>query len=655
VCYEREFCAHISIRKPGCGDDQMRLDEQLLLETYIDPLVAVDKEGTILFANEAALRLWGPVGEKKCHEFIYNRNSRCPLCVRDDLRANGWSKTVRRCRFIRDKDGNDIERYAVVTPYVSIASNKSHVEIYAPVPEAICATRAIMAFGEMIEESTDANHIMRKLVEFLSSNESNLRCRTRCYRLESVNNYPGVLRLRFRDNRPDPPPYVEDIDQRVIQRQTTAQFDASFACIDHNRWFILTPDPQRVTAFKIHFRALPRDNQQKLWDADLAIAQQLITLYLYDKQQDNIVTIFKEARPHTFLDIPIRTRQKIYGKISITLWPNSLLFYREHIEELRLIENFVSRRLAAIESLEETKAAVAQNVIHEVSQPAFAGLASMEALRRRDRENGRTARDEQVDYYLKKNVECSLKMVAFLNDRGRITEEIPSFADTPTNFLSDVVAPVVNLTRFGIYEKYLRDSGEKMDSSELEDIPTQRFRSSKLVKSVFDGVISEISYSGQCDEVNVYIEKYRLQQVLYNLLNNALKYKGWGCDYRLSIQYRSEMTTQEKDLFSDYFVIDITDQGYGVEQGEEELIFDLCTQGKNARKVSRVPGTGRGLYVCRAILRGVGGEVFVQNLRSPTVFRVLIPRECRFDDWLTKLGDVKERTQEIMRRFTEGR
>jgi hypothetical protein len=31
----------------------------------------------------------------------------------------------------------------------------------------------------------------------------------------------------------------------------------------------------------------------------------------------------------------------------------------------------------------------------------------MEALRRRDIENGRTAEDERVDYYLKKNVECS--------------------------------------------------------------------------------------------------------------------------------------------------------------------------------------------------------------------------------------------------------
>jgi len=182
-----------------------------------------------------------------------------------------------------------------------------------------------------------------------------------------------------------------------------------------------------------------------------------------------------------------------------------------------------------------------------------------------------------------------------------------------------------------------------------------KFRTLGFVKSVFDSVTYEISYSENCDEVSVYIEKYRLQQVLYNLLNNALKYKGWGCDYRLSIQYHSGMTGQEMELFSHYFVIDVTDQGYGVDEGEQEMIFGLCVQGKHARKVSKVPGTGRGLYVCREILRGVGGEVFVHYLRSPTVFRLLIPKECRYDDWVGKLRHVKERTRDVMRRLREGK
>ncbi|MBW7988464.1 MAG: hypothetical protein FVQ84_00350 [Planctomycetes bacterium] len=623
------------------------------LNKYIDPVVAVDEKYAIFFANEEAIRLWGSVSGKKCHEFIYKRGSKCPLCVKKDLEANGWSKTERRCRFIKDKNNNDIECYAIVTPYEMNPSDKCHLEMFTPVPGAIRGTRAIMGFAEELEKLRDPNEIFRALVEFLSSDKTDLKCRTRCYSLEQSNHNEG-LRLIFHDHRMDTHPYLDDIGHRVMNRQPTSQFNASFACLDQKVWFLLTPEPQKVDAFKIHFRAKNRDNQENLWDADPFIARQLITLYLYDRIQDGIATIFKDPRPHTFLDIPIYTKKKAYGKLSITLWENSFLFYREHIEELCLIEKFVTRRLAAIESLDETRSAVSQNVIHEVAQPAFAGLSSMEALRRRDRDNGRTARDEQVDYYLKKNVECSLKMVAFLNDRGRITEDIPSFSDTTTNFLSDVVAPVVNLTRFGIYEKYLRDSGEKMNPSELEDIQEPRFKSSESVKSVFGGIIYEISYGGRCDEVEVYIEKYRLQQVVYNLLHNALKYKGHGYHYMVRIQYRPTLTVKETELFADYYVIDVTDQGYGVERGEQEKIFRLFKQGINARKVSNLPGTGRGLYVCRAILRGVGGEVFVQNMRSPTVFRVLIPRECRFDDWLSKLEDFKGRTREIMRLLREG-
>ncbi len=631
----------------------MGIDERLLLQKYVAPVVLVDVEGTILFANEDAVRLWGNVDGKKCHEFIYKRQSECPLCVRKDLDANGWSGMIRRSRLIKDKNGNEIEHQAIVTPYEMDALGKCHMEIYTSVPEATRGTRAIMRFAELLEELAEPNDIMGKLVEFLSSDQTDLRCRTRCYTLK-----PGKpkdeLRLVFRDHRSDPPPYVKDIDERVIRRSPSADFNASFACLDQKRWFLMAPDSKKLDAFKVHFRAQPHDAKKRLWNTNPAVVQQQITLYLYDKEKDGIVDIFEDKRPHTFLDIPIRTQKNTYGKISLSLWQNSFLFYREHIEELRLIENFVIRRLVAIESLDEAKAAVAQNVIHEVSQPAFAGLASMEALRRRDRENGRTASDEQVDFYLKKNVECSLKMVAFLNDRGRISEDLSSFSDTPTNFLSDVLAPVVNLTRFGIYEKYLRDSGEKMDPSELEDIPVRYFRSSQSVKSVFDGITYEIAYGGRCDEITVYIEKYRLQQVVYNLLNNALKYKGRGYDYRVRIQYRPELNSREQKLFADYFVIDVTDEGYGIEEDEKEKIFGLCVQGRNARKVSKLPGTGRGLYVCRAIIRGVGGDVFVQTLRSPTVFRILIPRECESDAWLSKVEHLRERTREIRSQLIDG-
>lgn len=628
--------------------------EQILLKEYVNPIVAIGQDYSVLFANNAAVRFFGPLGGKKCYEFLYQREAVCPLCVMDDLTVNGWAETITRSRFIREKDGTDVERYAVATPYTSNTMGRYHIEAFEPIPKAIEGTRAIMSFADELEQTTNRDEVFCLLVEFLGSDQTDFECRARFYSLER-DDEREVLRLTARDHRIKPPSYVQDVKQRDISRRAKGQFNATFACIDQNRWFLLTPEPEKLNAFRVHFRATARnDGRTNFWDADPGIADQKITLYLYDKAKDGIVTIFKDVGPHTFLDIPIRTKKTTYGKLSITLWGRSFLFYREDIEQLRLIEEFVTRRLEAIEFLEETKDALAQNVIHEVSQPAFAGLASMEALRRRDREDGRTASDEQVDYYLKKNVECSLKMVAFLNDRGRITEDVESFSETPANFLSDIVAPVVNLVRFAIYEKHLRNSGEKIDASELEDIPSHHFRSSDSVKSVLDNMIYEIAYDARCAEISVYIEKYRLQQVMYNLLNNAVKYKGRGCDYRVSIQYRSQMTEKKGELFEDYFVIDVADRGYGVEEGEEDVIFELWTQGKNARKVSPVPGTGRGLYVCRAILRGVGGEVFVQNLRGPTVFRLLIPRECADDNWIGKVDNMKQRTQAIMRRLREG-
>lgn len=287
----------------------MALNSQLALSKYVDPIVAIGKEYTILFANNAAVDLWGEAGDKKCYEFIHNRTAICPLCVKDDLQANNRSSTVRRCRFVKAKNGRDEERYAIVAPFDSGQQDKCHLEIFTRMPDMVLGTRAIMVFAEQLEKLAGPADIFRTLVEFLSSDRTNLRCRTRCYSLQP-NNHTEEFRLIFRDDRADGHPYDDDIDDSVISRESTGEFNASFACIDLKRWFILTPEVQKTKAFEIHFRAKALADPKGLWNADITIAQQPISLYLYEKERNGIISIFKDKIPHTFLDIPICTKKK---------------------------------------------------------------------------------------------------------------------------------------------------------------------------------------------------------------------------------------------------------------------------------------------------------------------------------------------------------
>jgi two-component system sensor histidine kinase KdpD len=91
-----------------------------------------------------------------------------------------------------------------------------------------------------------------------------------------------------------------------------------------------------------------------------------------------------------------------------------------------------------------------------------------------------------------------------------------------------------------------------------------------------------------------------IEQVLINLLDNAAKYsaKGSLIDLRLS---------QRKDSI----VVEVTDRGQGIPQGELEQVFDMFYRVKAGDR--QVAGTGLGLSICRSILKAHGGDIRAES------------------------------------------
>jgi two-component system, OmpR family, sensor histidine kinase KdpD len=98
----------------------------------------------------------------------------------------------------------------------------------------------------------------------------------------------------------------------------------------------------------------------------------------------------------------------------------------------------------------------------------------------------------------------------------------------------------------------------------------------------------------------VRIDAVLIEQVLVNLLDNALKYA--GPTSRLGIAAIGQTGAVE---------VEITDDGPGLPAGEEERIFDKFYRGR-----SRERGFGLGLAICRAILTAHGGAIRAEN-RAP--------------------------------------
>lgn len=90
-----------------------------------------------------------------------------------------------------------------------------------------------------------------------------------------------------------------------------------------------------------------------------------------------------------------------------------------------------------------------------------------------------------------------------------------------------------------------------------------------------------------------------LQQVLFNLLDNAHKYGGGSA---AAVHARQE----GQDV-----VVTVTDEGPGVKPGDIERIFEKFYRG--GRPDGRKAGTGLGLSICRGLVEAMGGSIKAQS------------------------------------------
>lgn len=113
----------------------------------------------------------------------------------------------------------------------------------------------------------------------------------------------------------------------------------------------------------------------------------------------------------------------------------------------------------------------------------------------------------------------------------------------------------------------------------------------------------------------VMADRERIEEVLQNLLDNAVKYS----PRQRNIQMACRAT-------GDDVIVNVTDAGMGISLRDQAHIFARFHR-VGDRMVQTVPGAGLGLYICRAIVEAHGGRIWVEStLHEGSTFSFSLPR-----------------------------
>ena len=126
----------------------------------------------------------------------------------------------------------------------------------------------------------------------------------------------------------------------------------------------------------------------------------------------------------------------------------------------------------------------------------------------------------------------------------------------------------------------------------------------------------DISYHLNPKDIMLEADSAALQSVLYNLLDNAIKYSEDDQPVKLQVQ----------DNGAEIEIV-VSDQGFGISDKEKQNIFKKFYRiGSEETRNSK--GTGLGLYIINEIVKSHKGKIKVLNNEpNGTIFKILLPKK----------------------------
>ncbi len=233
--------------------------------------------------------------------------------------------------------------------------------------------------------------------------------------------------------------------------------------------------------------------------------------------------------------------------------------------------------ITALKKLDQVKSDFVSMVAHEIKSPLNSVLMLLDNL-----SSGLAG-------------EMTEKQLEIL---GRASERIRS--------LTSLSAELLDLAK--IESGLINQEKEHLDLCKVAQNQVELYRDRAEAGSI------SLEFEKQAESATIMGNRTNLEEVVSNLVSNAVRYTPEGGTIRVSVGQKG-----------DYAVIEVSDTGHGIASEEQEKIFQRFYRVKN-EKTRHISGTGLGLAIVKSIVEAHEGLIDVDSRPgSGTVFRVYLP------------------------------
>ena len=170
--------------------------------------------------------------------------------------------------------------------------------------------------------------------------------------------------------------------------------------------------------------------------------------------------------------------------------------------------------------------------------------------------------------------------------------------ETSGRLLLGIINDILDMSRI--------ESGKTTLNIEKTNLPQQVSQLDSIIRQQASQRRQTFTVENHVQHENVLADPNRLNQVLMNILSNAVKYTPQGGHIRLDVEELSHTEHYAKYRFV------VQDDGIGMSEEFQKTLFDPFTREEKSG-TNRVQGTGLGMAITKSIVDLMGGTIHVES------------------------------------------